>query len=64
MRRVPRSFFARPVLEVGADLLGRRLQHGGVTVRVTETEAYAGLVDRDIRRSAARSGDPRARLND
>jgi DNA-3-methyladenine glycosylase len=33
------------VLEVGADLLGRHVRHGGVTVRVTETEAYAGLVD-------------------
>ncbi|GAA2480397.1 DNA-3-methyladenine glycosylase [Terrabacter carboxydivorans] len=45
MRRLPRSFFRRPVLEVSADLLGRHLAHGGVTVRVTETEAYAGLVD-------------------
>lgn len=45
MTRLPRSFFARPVLDVSADLLGRHVQHGGVTVRVTETEAYAGLTD-------------------
>lgn len=45
MKRLPRSFFGRPVLEVGADLLGCHVQHGGVTLRITETEAYAGLVD-------------------
>lgn len=45
MTRLPRSFFARPVLDVSTDLLGRHVQHGGVTVRVTETEAYAGLTD-------------------
>jgi DNA-3-methyladenine glycosylase len=33
------------VLEVAADLLGRRVEHAGVTVRLSETEAYAGLVD-------------------
>ncbi|HEX2705693.1 MAG TPA: DNA-3-methyladenine glycosylase [Candidatus Lustribacter sp.] len=41
-RRLPRSFFARDVLEVAPALLGARLTHAGVTVRVTETEAYAG----------------------
>ena len=40
-RRLPRSFFARDVLEVAPDLLGCAL-HAGVTVRITETEAYAG----------------------
>jgi DNA-3-methyladenine glycosylase len=45
VRRLPRSFFARPVLDVSADLLGRHVQHAGVTVRLTETEAYAGFVD-------------------
>ncbi|GAA2742204.1 DNA-3-methyladenine glycosylase [Terrabacter aerolatus] len=45
MKSLPRSFFDRPVLEVGADLLGCRVRHGGVTVRITETEAYAGRVD-------------------
>ena len=45
----PESFFARPVLEVAADLLGRRIVHrapaGLVAVRLTEVEAYAGAED-------------------
>lgn len=45
MRRLPRSFYARPVLDVARDLLGREVRHEGVTVCVTETEAYAGLTD-------------------
>lgn len=43
--RLPRDFFARPVLEVAPDLLGCRVSHAGVTVRLTEVEAYAGMVD-------------------
>ncbi|HYN29068.1 MAG TPA: DNA-3-methyladenine glycosylase [Dermatophilaceae bacterium] len=39
---MPRSFFARPVLEVAPDLLGCRFTAGGVTLRLTEVEAYAG----------------------
>ncbi|MFZ1287872.1 MAG: DNA-3-methyladenine glycosylase, partial [Candidatus Phosphoribacter sp.] len=42
---LPRSFYERPVLEVAADLLDARISHGGVTVRLTEVEAYAGLGD-------------------
>lgn len=45
MTRLPREFFARPVLEVTRDLLGAHLSHDGVTVRITETEAYAGEHD-------------------
>lgn len=45
MSRLPREFFARPVLDVARDLLGAHLSHGGVTVRITETEAYAGETD-------------------
>jgi DNA-3-methyladenine glycosylase len=45
VNRLSRGFFARPVLEVAADLLGRHVGHAGVTVRLTETEAYAGLSD-------------------
>lgn len=37
---LPRSFYARDALEVAADLLGARLQHGGVALRITEVEAY------------------------
>ncbi len=41
-RRLGRSFFAQDVLDVAPALLGSTITHGGVTVRVTETEAYAG----------------------
>ena len=37
-----RSFFARPALVVAPERLGCRLVHGGVTVRLTEVEAYTG----------------------
>lgn len=39
---LPRSFFARPALVVAPELLGCLLTHDGVTVRLTEVEAYAG----------------------
>ncbi|NIZ92000.1 DNA-3-methyladenine glycosylase [Kineosporiaceae bacterium B12] len=46
---LPRSFFARPVLDVARDLLGCVVQHrseqGTVAVRLTEVEAYAGEDD-------------------
>ncbi|HET7477456.1 MAG TPA: DNA-3-methyladenine glycosylase [Dermatophilaceae bacterium] len=45
MSRLPRSFFARPVLEVAPDLLGCVVRHAGVGVRLTEVEAYDGLND-------------------
>jgi DNA-3-methyladenine glycosylase len=43
--RLPRDFFARPSVEVAPDLLGRHLSYGGVTVRLTELEAYCGELD-------------------
>lgn len=43
--RLPAEFFDRPVLDVAADLLGARVEHGAVAVRLTEVEAYAGLGD-------------------
>jgi DNA-3-methyladenine glycosylase len=42
---LPRSFYARPVLEVARDLLGAVVTHGPVAVRLTEVEAYAGAHD-------------------
>ena len=42
---LPQRFFTRDVLDVARDLLGCRVTHGGVTVRLTEVEAYAGEVD-------------------
>jgi DNA-3-methyladenine glycosylase len=43
--RLPREFFARPSVEVAPDLLGRHLAFGGVVLRLTEVEAYAGELD-------------------
>ncbi|WP_432483268.1 DNA-3-methyladenine glycosylase [Kineococcus esterisolvens] len=44
-----RGFFARDVLDVARDLLGRVVRHrtpeGAVAVRLTEVEAYAGEAD-------------------
>jgi len=40
-----RSFFDRPVLEVAPDLLGVVVSHDGVSVRLTEVEAYDGPND-------------------
>ena len=45
MRPLPRQALAGPVLEVAPALLGCRLTAGGVTVRLTEVEAYAGAAD-------------------
>lgn len=42
---LPREFFVRPSLEVARDLLGRVVHSRGVSVRLTEVEAYAGLDD-------------------
>ncbi len=42
---LPRAFFARDVLIVARELLGCRVTHAGVTVRLTEVEAYAGQGD-------------------
>jgi DNA-3-methyladenine glycosylase len=43
--RLSRAFFARPVLEVAPELLGCTVTHAGVTVRLTEVEAYDGSND-------------------
>lgn len=47
--RLPRSFLEREVAVVAADLLGRVVRtvgsQGPVAVRLTEVEAYAGLLD-------------------
>ncbi len=58
--RLPRSFFARSSLEVAPDLLGCTVEHAGVTVRITETEAYAGRDDPGSH--AFRGETPRTRV--
>lgn len=39
------SFFGRPPVEVAPQLLGSRFRCNGVTVRLTEVEAYHGALD-------------------
>ena len=58
--RLPRAFFARPVLEVAPELLRCHVTHAGVTVRLTEVEAYAGEVDPGSH--AYRGPTPRTRV--
>lgn len=59
-RRLTRAFFARPVLKVAPDLLGCTVSHAGVTVRLTEVEAYDGVNDPGSH--AFRGPSPRTRV--
>ena len=43
--RLERDFFSEDVLDVAPALLGATISHAGVTVRLTEVEAYAGTAD-------------------
>ena len=58
--RLTRAFFARPVLEVAPELLGCAVSHAGVTVRLTEVEAYGGANDPGSH--AFRGQTPRTRV--
>jgi DNA-3-methyladenine glycosylase len=44
-RRLTRAFFSGDVLDVAPALLGATITHAGVSVRLTEVEAYAGTSD-------------------
>jgi DNA-3-methyladenine glycosylase len=58
--RLTRAFFARPVLEVAPELLGCTVAHAGVTIRLTEVEAYDGANDPGSH--AFRGQTPRTRV--
>ena len=57
-RPLSRDFFREDVLDVAPALLGATLTHAGVTVRLTEVEAYAG--EQDPGSHAFRGRTPRA----
>ena len=58
--RLSRAFFARSVLEVAPELLGCTVTHAGVTIRLTEVEAYDGANDPGSH--AFRGQTPRTRV--
>ncbi len=60
MRTLPRSFYARPAVEVARGLLGTVLQHGEMRARIVETEAYLGTGDAAAH--SARGITPRTRV--
>ena len=59
-RRLSRAFFARPVLEVAPELLDCTVTHAGVSIRLTEVEAYDGANDPGSH--AFRGQTPRTRV--
>ena len=45
MNRLTYDFYHRPCLEVAKDLVGKVLHHNGMSLRISETEAYCGEND-------------------
>jgi DNA-3-methyladenine glycosylase len=58
--RLPRSFYARPTVEVARDLLGKVIRHGRASARIVETEAYLGTDDAAAH--SARGPTPRTKV--
>jgi DNA-3-methyladenine glycosylase len=58
--RLPRSFYARPTVEVARGLLGKVIRHGAASARIVETEAYLGTGDAAAH--SARGPTPRTRV--
>lgn len=46
IKKLNREFYNRPTLDVARDLIGKVLVHGDLSVRITETEAYIGDIDK------------------
>jgi DNA-3-methyladenine glycosylase len=59
-RILPRSFYARPTIDVARDLLGKVLVHGQTAGVIVETEAYPG--GDDLASHSARGITPRTRV--
>jgi DNA-3-methyladenine glycosylase len=59
-RILPRSFYARPTIDVARDLLGRVLVHRETAGAIVETEAYLGAGD--LAAHSARGLTPRTRV--
>lgn len=57
---LPRSFYARPTVEVSRDLIGKVLVHGQAAGTIVETEAYLG--GDDLASHTARGITPRTKV--
>ena len=55
MERLDHDFYHRPCLEVARDLVGKVLVHKGLTLRISETEAYCGENDTACHASKGRT---------